>query len=160
MSDDINQLVQAASTSLFSPESLDDIRCRLSFIEASECNCGEGPHENAIHDLIKDDVPVLFHVIHCLAAELEAARAEVERLRGETSRQYVAAYQADNGNIIPLAEINCIEKYAATARAGRSVMSASASAARRSSRDYNDETRRRVSGRPTTARLQRRSGLL
>lgn len=47
MSDDINQLVQAASTSLFSPESLDDIRCRLSFIEASECNCGTGPHEDA-----------------------------------------------------------------------------------------------------------------
>lgn len=87
MSDDINQLVQAASTSLFSPESLDDIRCRLSFIEASECNCGEGPHENAIHDLIKDDVPVLFHVIHCLAAELEAARAEVERLRARCEPQ-------------------------------------------------------------------------
>lgn len=87
MSDDINQLVQAASTSLFSPESLDDIRCRLSFIEASECNCGEGPHENAIHDLIEDDVPVLFHVIHCLAAELEAARAEVERLRARCEPQ-------------------------------------------------------------------------
>lgn len=80
MSDDINQLVQAASTSLFSPESLDDIRCRLSFIEASECNCVEGPHENALHDLVRDDVPVLLKVVDQLAAELKTTRAQLRQV--------------------------------------------------------------------------------
>lgn len=66
----IDDLVQASSDSLFAPETLEDIRCRLSFIAASECNCPEGPHENALHDLADDDVPVLLRVIEQMAAEI------------------------------------------------------------------------------------------
>lgn len=68
MSTQIDALVQAASDSLFAPETLDDIRQRLVFIQASECNCGDSPHENALHDLVDDDVPVLLRVIEQLTA--------------------------------------------------------------------------------------------
>jgi len=49
--------------SIFGPENLRDIECRLSFIQASECNCGDSAHENAIHDLVLVDVPALLKAI-------------------------------------------------------------------------------------------------
>lgn len=68
MSKAIDEALYAASDySLFGPESLEDIRCRLSFIEASECNCDEGPHENALHDLAHDDVPALLVLLNRLS---------------------------------------------------------------------------------------------
>lgn len=77
---DANQLIQASSDSIFSPESLADIACRLSFIEASECNCVEGPHENALHDLARDDVPVLLKAVDRLDAELKTTRAQLRQV--------------------------------------------------------------------------------
>lgn len=85
MSDDVadrvDVIVQGCSDSIFAPESLADIKCRLSFIEASECNCVEGPHENALHDLVCDDVPVLLKVVDQLAAELKNTRAQLAAVR-------------------------------------------------------------------------------
>lgn len=85
MSDDVadraDVIVQGCSDSIFAPESLADIKCRLSFIEASECNCVEGPHENALHDLVRDDVPVLLKVVDQLAAELKTTRAQLAALQ-------------------------------------------------------------------------------
>jgi len=62
----IDDLIQSCGDSMFAPESLDDIRRRLAFIESSECECDTTPHENAIHDLAFDDVPVLLRVIEKL----------------------------------------------------------------------------------------------
>lgn len=70
----VDGLIQAVGDSLFAPETLEDIRCRLSFIAASECNCIEGPHENALHDLAHDDVPVLLQVIERLDGRLQKLR--------------------------------------------------------------------------------------
>lgn len=74
-----DDMVQASSDSLFAPGSLEDVRCRLSFIQASECNCDEGPHENALHDLANDDVPVLLSVIGRLDTELKTTRAQLDQ---------------------------------------------------------------------------------
>ena len=63
---DLDTLLQGCSTSLFKPESLDDVRDRLDYIEEHECNCNEGPHENALHDLAHDDVPILLELISLL----------------------------------------------------------------------------------------------
>lgn len=64
MTNDVGDALYAASDySLFGPTSLEDIRCRLSFIAASECNCVEGPHENALHDLAVDDAPAMLKVL-------------------------------------------------------------------------------------------------
>lgn len=49
--------------SIFAPESLQDIRDRLAFIEANECDCDETPHTSALHDLAHDDVPALLRVV-------------------------------------------------------------------------------------------------
>lgn len=84
MSDDsadrADVIVQECSDSIFAPGSLADIKCRLSFIEASECNCVEGPHENALHDLVRDDVPVLLKVVDQLDAELKTTRAQLRQV--------------------------------------------------------------------------------
>lgn len=69
--DPVDELVEASSYSLFAPATLQDIRNRLSCIAASECDCGESPHENAVHDLIADDVPVLLRVIEKQAEKIK-----------------------------------------------------------------------------------------
>lgn len=75
MSDTVGDALYAASDySLFGPTSLEDIRCRLSFIAASECNCVEGPHENAIHDLAADDAPAMLNVLEQADATLKQVR--------------------------------------------------------------------------------------
>lgn len=68
---DVDELVRAASHSLFKPESLQDVRDRLARIDASPCRCADTPHENALHDLANDDVPVLLKVVDQLALEVE-----------------------------------------------------------------------------------------
>lgn len=87
MSDDVadraDVIIQGCSYSIFAPESLADIKCRLSFIEASECNCVEGPHENALHDLVHDDVPVLLKVVDQLAAELKTTQAQRDEFHAQ-----------------------------------------------------------------------------
>lgn len=70
MSSPVDRLIQAASDSVFAPKSLEDIRQRLAVLKQSECNCTDGPHENALHDLALDDVPVLLRVIEQLAERL------------------------------------------------------------------------------------------
>lgn len=82
----IDELIQASSDSLFAPETLEDIRCRLSFIEASECNCNEGPHENALHDLADDDVPVLLRVVEKQAADIERLKVACKTLGDMVAR--------------------------------------------------------------------------
>ncbi|MBP3087014.1 hypothetical protein [Mycolicibacterium fortuitum] len=67
--------------SIWAPESLQQVRDRLEFIDAHECDCGETPHESALHDLAHDDVPALLKVIERQAAEVERLRATVERVR-------------------------------------------------------------------------------
>lgn len=68
--------------SIFAPETLQDVKCRLSFIAASECNCNDSPHENAIHDLAHDDVPVLLALIEQQAAEIQRLRTREAAVRG------------------------------------------------------------------------------
>lgn len=80
--------------SIFAPETLRDIECRLSFIEASECNCNDSPHENAIHDLAHTDVPALLLAIKQQAAENSALRDELEALQ-HTDVGEVAAHNQE-----------------------------------------------------------------
>ncbi|NOR03669.1 hypothetical protein HGK72_26825 [Mycolicibacterium fortuitum] len=61
--------------SIWAPESLQQVRGRLEFIDAHECDCGETPHESALHDLAHDDVPVLLKVIERQATEVERLRS-------------------------------------------------------------------------------------
>lgn len=63
--------------SIWAPESLQQVRGRLEFIDAHECDCGETPHESALHDLAHDDVPVLLKVIERQATEVERLREAV-----------------------------------------------------------------------------------
>lgn len=63
--------------SIWAPESLQQVRDRLEFIGAHECDCGETPHESALHDLAHDDVPVLLKVIERQATEVERLRARL-----------------------------------------------------------------------------------
>lgn len=75
MSKELDDALYAASDySLFGPESLKQVRDRLEFIDAHDCDCDELPHSNALHDLAHDDVPVLIKVIEQQAAEVERLR--------------------------------------------------------------------------------------
>jgi hypothetical protein len=44
---------------LFEAATLGDVRRRLELIQSEDCRCGDSLHENALHDLANDDVPVL-----------------------------------------------------------------------------------------------------
>lgn len=68
--------------SLFSPATLQEVRDRLEYIDAHECDCGETPHEDALHDLAHDDVPALLRVIEQQATENDRLRATIEQVRG------------------------------------------------------------------------------
>ncbi|MFN6543519.1 hypothetical protein [Mycolicibacterium nivoides] len=67
--------------SLFSPATLQEVRDRLEYIDAHECDCGETPHEDALHDLAHDDVPALLQVIEQLAPRRVETAAELDALR-------------------------------------------------------------------------------
>lgn len=73
--------------SLFSPSTLQEVRDRLEYIDAHECDCGETPHEDALHDLAHDDVPALLRVIEHQAAEIERLRAGIARVRDALGAQ-------------------------------------------------------------------------
>lgn len=85
MSDNTDELLEShkfsPDGSLFSPVTLQEVRDRLEYIDAHECNCCDSPHEDALHDLAHDDVPVLLKVI-------EQQATEVERLRHELTERY------------------------------------------------------------------------
>lgn len=71
MSDTADELLEShkfsPDGSIWAPETLQQVRDRLEFIDAHECDCDELPHSNALHDLAHDDVPVLLRVIERLA---------------------------------------------------------------------------------------------
>lgn len=75
--------------SLFSPSTLQEVRDRLEYIDAYECDCGETPHEDALHDLAHDDVPALLRVIEHQAAENERLQAELLAERTTEADQIV-----------------------------------------------------------------------
>lgn len=79
MTDRVDELLEARhldpDVSMFAPETLQEVRDRLEYIDDNECNCGESQHENALHDLAHDDVPALLHVIDLLAERIERVRA-------------------------------------------------------------------------------------
>lgn len=70
MSDTADELLEShkfsPDGSIWAPETLKQVRDRLEYIDAHECDCGETPHEDALHDLARDDVPVLLRVIEQL----------------------------------------------------------------------------------------------
>lgn len=88
MSDQVDQMLEAhkfsPDGSLFSPETLQQVRDRLEYIDAHECDCGETPHEDALHDLAHDDAPVLLKVIEQQAAKLNRLREQVRQMRRQT----------------------------------------------------------------------------
>lgn len=99
MSKELDDALYAASDySLFGPESLQQVRDRLEFIDAHDCDCDELPHSNALHDLAHDDVPALIKVIEQLAAEVERLRAREDKVAQasyDTGRRDAA--EADHG---------------------------------------------------------------
>lgn len=66
--------------SIWAPETLKQVQDRLEYIDAHECDCGETPHEDALHDLAHDDVPVLLKVIESLAPRIIETPADLDRL--------------------------------------------------------------------------------
>lgn len=84
MSDHDDELHACSDYSLFGPESLQQIRDRLEDIDATECDCDELPHSNALHDLAHDDVPALLRFVEHLQGEVEKWRAQTE-LRAQVS---------------------------------------------------------------------------
>lgn len=68
----LDEAIERCSDSIFAPESLEDVRQRLARIEATGCPCLESDHQNALHDLAHDDVPVLLRVIEQLSALAKA----------------------------------------------------------------------------------------
>ncbi|QFG09090.1 hypothetical protein I5J49_gp62 [Mycobacterium phage ThulaThula] len=102
MSDQVDQMLEShkfsPDGSIWAPESLQEVRDRLEFIDAHECHCDESPHENALHDLANDDVPVLLKVIETLGAEVERLR----RARRDEA-QYLAKAHNERADLLRLA---------------------------------------------------------
>ena len=65
----VDDLIQALGDSIFAPETLQQVRDRIARIDSTACMCGDTPHENALHDLAHDDVPVLLRAIDRLAPQ-------------------------------------------------------------------------------------------
>lgn len=65
---------------IWAPETLKQVRDRLEYIDAHECDCGETPHEDALHDLAHDDVPVLLKIIERLAPRRIETAADLDAL--------------------------------------------------------------------------------
>ena len=85
MSDTADELLEAhkfsPEGSLWSPETLQEVRDRLERIDEYPCHCSTSEHVDALHDLANDDVRVLLKVI-------ERQASEVERLRLELTERY------------------------------------------------------------------------
>lgn len=88
MSDQVDQMLEShkfsPDGSIWVPETLQQVRDRIEYIDAHECDCDELPHSNALHDLANDDVPVLLKVIEQQAAEVERLRGQVRQMRRQT----------------------------------------------------------------------------
>ncbi|WP_458317141.1 hypothetical protein [Mycolicibacterium brisbanense] len=88
MSDTADELLESHKFSddgsIWAPESLQQVRDRLEFIDAHECDCDAMPHSNALHDLAHDDVPVLLRVIEQLTPRRIETREELDALPPET----------------------------------------------------------------------------
>lgn len=76
--------------SAYEPVDLEEIGLRLARtgaldqrFTASSCQCGDSPHENALHDLAADDVPAMLAEIKALRdviREVRAALSDVWRM--------------------------------------------------------------------------------
>lgn len=53
----------AEDGSIFAPRALQEIRDRHTRASQSVCDCLDSDHENVLHDLATDDVPVLLRLI-------------------------------------------------------------------------------------------------
>lgn len=93
--------------SLFSPATLQEVRDRLEYIDAHECDCGETPHEDALHDLAHDDVPALLRVIEQLAPRRIETTEQLEAVPAGTvvrSAGGTIACRHHNGNAVVFGE--------------------------------------------------------
>lgn len=81
MTEDLAAANADAGLSLFASRSLAEIEAHLAAVEKSDCRCSDSTHENAVHDLVHIDVPVLV--------------AEVKRLRQKLTdvRELARGYQ-------------------------------------------------------------------
>lgn len=59
----LSQWADSPDGSVFAPRSLQDIRDRLTRANQLACDCLDSDHENALHDLAHDDVPVLLRLV-------------------------------------------------------------------------------------------------
>ena len=66
---------------LFAPQNVEDIRDRLTRVEDTACNCGDTPHENALHDLAHDDVPWLLDALEAAEARATTAEQDARKVR-------------------------------------------------------------------------------
>ena len=54
------------NNSLFAPANLEQVKARLREALELPCDCNTTEHENAIHDLVHDDIPVLIAAVEKL----------------------------------------------------------------------------------------------
>lgn len=77
MADETGDLFAAhidAGQSMFASQSLAEIEAHLAGLDRSDCRCSDSTHENAVHDLIHIDMPVLIAEVKRLRARLAAPR--------------------------------------------------------------------------------------
>lgn len=88
MSDTADELLEShkfsPEGSIWAPETLQQVRDRLEYIDAHECDCDELPHSSALHDLAHDDVPVLLRVIERMTPRSIETAAELNALPPES----------------------------------------------------------------------------
>lgn len=77
-------LAERADGSLFAPHSMQHVRERLAHIDRTPCMCSDSSHENALHDLARDDVPELLHVIEALAPRRIETTEQLDALAVES----------------------------------------------------------------------------
>ena len=69
VADLLSEWADGPDGSIFAPRSLQDIRDRLARASQLTCDCLNSDHENALHDLASDDVPVLLRLVDLLCEE-------------------------------------------------------------------------------------------
>lgn len=64
----LNEWADGEDGSIFAPRAIDDVHSRIDIARVkTDCRCGDSSHENAIHDLVADHLPVLLRLIETLA---------------------------------------------------------------------------------------------